>query len=450
MAGIYQLEKAATKAAGKAAAKSKTSPYTLKKDEPKPARGPTKKERELQAKEEQKQRTVETLGLQPGANFQPSINPSEAELAAIRAKHGESGIERRPGDLLESAAGKPGYVDPNVGDILPATAPRTREQKLLQRRVAPATPRPEITEMIANPAVKARIMEAAKAGENVANWYDTTPLQQVFLKEFGPEEGQQRFEEFIGMVAGTSTGSDIGRNIKIGSNYFAQKYGGGRDAAANPYLRKGKDANPSSHYELPPEGYGAHMQQTHMHNVNNYAKGGGLSAEDNPKIAAFYENLLGNWMPTTIDKHAVRLGAMASRDPRFLTPQGQEAMTQMSGAGLDQEAIMNSLLDRPTNWQDVVATDQYPVIENYWNEIAKEMGIDPAQLQAQAWVGGGQQTGLGSPGVTFMDAFKDRIRRTSIRDNIPPEQVLKLMMHGKLTLAELEQQEEMPGGSMIG
>jgi hypothetical protein len=168
-----------------------------------------------------------------------------------------------------------------------------------------------------------------------------------------------------------------------------------------------------------------------MQNVNEFEEGGLLSSTDNPKIAAFYENLMGNWAPTTVDKHAMRLSAMSSKDPRWLTEQGVK--NQAAGMSMDD------LLKQPTNWQDIPGRTgaEYGAVEGMWNDIAKEMGVSPAELQAMAWVGGGKQTGLGSPGVTFMDAFKDRIRRTAIRDNIPPEQVLKKMMRGELTLAML-------------
>src|SRR4029077_20782427 len=165
--------------------------------------------------------------------------------------------------------------------------------------------------------------------------------------------------------------------------------------AAQPFLRKGESKNPAEYYEVPPEGYGSDKQQTHMYNVNKYAKEGELSSMDNPKITAFFENLLGNWQPTTIDKHAMRLGAMASGDPRFLTEQGQKFLADMQKAGIPQEDIMRQLGERPTNWTDIpdTAKGEYDALEQYWNSIADEMGITPAQLQAQAWVGGGKQTG---------------------------------------------------------
>lgn len=442
---VFKIAKEAGKAlerGGKKAVKAaEESPYKLKEKPPKP---PTKKELAAQARAESEGRTISTYKLKKGENRQPFINPSAKEKAAIRKQYG-------PG--IQGKEGPETIVDPAaIGDILPAAGPRTRPQADLQRRPPPGVPAAKWAGMIANPAVRARIIEAAKAGESVADWYDTTSLQKAFHNEFGPEEGQRRYEDYIGMVAGTSTGSKIGQNIKIASNYFSQKYGGGRDPGVTPYLRRNREkpANPD-YYEVPPEGYGADKQQTHMHNVNTLGLGGGLSPENNPKIAAFNENLLGNWQPTTIDKHAIRLGAMASRDPRFLSEQGQAAFAQMSQAGLDQNAAIENLLKQGTNWIDAIPQSEYAAVEAFWDDIAKEMNIAPAQLQAQAWVGGGKQTGLGSPGVTFMDAFKDRIRRTSIRDNIPPDQVLKLMLHGKLTLAELEpSQQDVPGGTMIG
>jgi hypothetical protein len=460
-----------------------------------PPKAPTKKA--LQEAEDERRRlararTVEERGFKPGKNVQPFINPDERDvLAKIRLEHGPSTIERKYDekgkaiDMFEGSDETAPYIDAaQTAHLFPPPTARTRPQRPLQRiDVPPSGTSPRMQQMLEDPNVKASIRSAAEQGKDVQSWYDTTPLQQLFVKEFGQEEGMKRFEDYIGMVAGTSTGSKIGQNIKVASNYYAQKYGGGRDAAELPYARameiqsslikefgnkegnrrfkqfmtrveknKPKPDDPS--FEVPPKGYGAHMQQTHMHNVNNLAREGELSSMDNPKIAAFYENLLGNWMPTTVDKHAVRLAAMATKDPRWLTEQGTKSFNEMSGAGLDQTAMMNKLLETPTNWLDVPGRtgSEYAAMEKMWNEVAQEMGVSPAELQAMAWVGGGRQTGLGSAPVTFMDAFQDRIRRTSIRDNIPPDQVLKLMLHGKMTLAELEPgaEPETGGGSMIG
>ena len=407
----------------------------------------TKKALEEQRKAQAIERDAATArdrGFQPGENRQPFINPSMEELQSLRDEYG--GFGSNLSDKERAAQLKETYIDPNVDVGLPPPQPRTREQAALPRKMTDVQS-PRIQDLINNPKVRERIMEAARQGESVASWYDTTPLEKAFHDEFGVEEGTQRFRDFIGFVAGTSTGNKIGPNIRTASSYYNQKYGGGRDIASQPFLRKGKSESPAPYYEVPPENYGSDKQQTHMFNVNNFGAspdtnvlGGGYSTLDNPKIAAFYENLLGNWQPTTIDKHAMRLGAMASGDPRFLTEQGQKAFADMQQAGLPQEAMMNRLGETATNWTDIpdTAKGEYDALEKYWNSIADEMGISPAQLQAQAWVGGGAQTGLGSPGITFMDAFKDRIRRTAIKNNIAPDQVLKLMMHGKMTLAELE------------
>ena len=411
----------------------------------------TKAQRELAERKATLNRTIASRNLQPGKNVQPFVNPSEEELAAIRAEYGE-GIKGKMGTEKE--------VDPSqtIG-LFPPPSERTREQRYLSRTERPVmTPRMEA--MANNPAVKKAIMEAAEKGRDVQSWYDTTPLQKLFTDEFGEEEGMKRFSDFIGYVAATSPENKIGQNIKTGSHYYAAKYGGGRDPAAEPYVRGidtqvrtgGTSEAPEygqkfedvpQAFEVPPEGYGAKTQQTHMGNVNQWGKTGGLSSFDNPKIAAFYENLMGNWLPTTIDKHAVRVAAMATRDPRFLSEQGAKAFAEMQKAGLPEDAAVDQLLKTATNWTDIpdTAKGEYAAMEQIWNDTAKEMGVTPAELQAMAWIGGGEGTGLKSAPVTFMNAFADRIRRTSIRDNIPPAQVLKKMLRGELTLAELEPDE---------
>jgi hypothetical protein len=421
----------------------------------------TKAEREALEKRDRLNEVINRRQLAPGENVQPFVNPSEQELEAIRAQHGPNPIRGEPGP--ETVIGDISQT----AKLFPAPSARTRPQQPLSR-----TTRTEMTpraaDLVNNPRVREAIKAAAEKGRAFQSWYDTTPLQELFVKEFGQQEGMQRFSDFIGMVAATSPENKIGSNIRTGSHYYAQKYGGGRQAAQDPYVRKldvihqagplqgqPKEGIPTPGYEVPPNPYGAKTQQTHMHQVNQYEQTGGLSSFDNPKIAAFYENLMGNWVPTTIDKHAVRVAAMATRDPRWLTEQGTKAFNQMSAAGLPQEAIMDELQKTATNWVDIpdTAKGEYAAMEDMWNKTAKEMGVSPAELQAMAWIGGGQETGLKSAPATFMNAFADRIRRTSIRDNIPPDQVLKLMLHGKMTLAQLEPDATgygATGGTAIG
>ncbi len=443
---------------------------------PAPAKKLTKKQTEELARQDELNRIIEARGMEAGANRMPFVNPDRDELARIRAEHGESPIVRAEGDLYAGSTGeegRPPYTDAKQTSYLfPPATERTREQRPLPR-IEGGTPSARVTALTSNPKVVEAIKAAAEKGRGVQDWYDTTPLQQVFVQEFGPEEGMQRFGDFIAYVASTSTGQKIGPNIRIGSNYYAQKYGGGRDFADQPIIRRGdtekalnpptKDPNDRIYgpkyegvlpaYEVPPEGYGADKQQTHMHNVNNYSREGVLSSLNNPKIAAFFENLMGNWEPTTIDKHAVRLTSMASRDPRWLSDQGGARFAELTrNGGMSEEQAIDQLMGQPTNWSEIAdKKTEYGQVEQMWTQAAKEMGVTPAELQAMAWVGGGQQTGLGSAPVTFMDAFADRIRRTSIRDNIPPEQVLQLMLHGKLTLAQLAPSETaMQGTSMVG
>lgn len=425
-----------------------------------PVKKLTKAQRELQDRKATLNRTIASRGLSEGKNVMPLVNPTRDELAAIRAEHGGGvgGVKGTEKDLDVSS----------TSHLFPEPSARTREQRPLDRTVRPEMT-PRSADLVNNPAVRAAIKAAAEKGRDFQSWYDTTPLQAMFVKEFGQEEGMKRFSDFMGYIAATSPENKIGQNIKTGSHYYASKYGGGRDPAAEPYVRGidtqqkiGEDPTGRSLYkpkfedvpqsfEVPPEGYGAKTQQTHIGNVNQWDASGGLSSLQNPKIAAFYENLMGNWAPTTIDKHAVRVATMATKDPRWLTEQGQKSFDEMSGAGLQQDAIMTQLQNKATNWVDIpdTAKGEYAAMEDMWNQTAKEMGVSPAELQAMAWIGGGEGTGLKSVPATFMNAFMDRIRRTSIEHNIPPEQVLELMMHGKMTLAQL-QTPDAQGTSAIG
>ena len=64
---------------------------------------------------------------------------------------------------------------------------------------------------------------------------------------------------------------------------------------------------------VPPKGsgYGAKTQQGHLKGILDIKEKGDLDSMANPKRATFANNLLGNEYQVTIDKHNVRMLAMA-------------------------------------------------------------------------------------------------------------------------------------------
>jgi hypothetical protein len=62
------------------------------------------------------------------------------------------------------------------------------------------------------------------------------------------------------------------------------------------------------------------------------------------------------------------------------------------------------------------------------------MGLSPAQYQASMWVGGGEDTGLGSVAEPFLKTFEARIKYTADRLGVSPDVVMEKMLRGEMPL----------------
>ena len=440
----------------------------VKKEEKldKPLSKTAREEQERAARIEAQKLTIRRRGLQPGQNVMPFVNPSEEELAKIRTEKGGSTmpvtLRNKPVDLSQLTPAErlkyskkdifdPGAVG-NLLDPLPKKRPKPKagsQFDLPRKQPAPVgSPRGavsgHVSEIVGNKAVRAQLLDTIRKGLKMGagNWYDTAPLRKAFVTELGPQEGEAAFNQFVKMLGPTSALSDVAGNIRQASNYYSQA----RSGRTDPFVLKRSGLES---YEVPPPDYGSTAQQNMMENVDKLREGGGLSSIDNPKIASFIQNLLGNWNPATIDRHAMRLMGMLTKDPRWLK-QGPLSKTDPFNPAAEVAAGRLSMDEAAANqmyWQEAPDPKDYGALEQMWIEMAKEAGVSPAEAQAAAWIGGGQTTGVQSEGLSFIDVLKDRIRRTSIRDNVPPDEVLRRFIRGEMTLAELTGPDD---GTQIG
>jgi hypothetical protein len=442
---------------------------TIRKEElvdvPKPLSKTAQDAADRQAKIDAQKQTIVNRKLAPGENKMPFVNPSEEELGLMRRMDGgytgAVGSKTKPIDIntltpeQRLKESKRDVFDPGaVGDILaPVPKKRPKQAKGSQfdlPRQIPTDKAPTsqyVLDLAGNADARKQIMATIKKGLDMGagNWYDTGPLREVFLKELGPQEGEAAFKQFISLIGPTSAGSDVGTNIKQASNLYSQA----RSGRTDPFVLKRSGLES---FENPPPEYGHPYQQNMMESADVLREKGQLSSVDNPKIASFVQNLMGNWDPATLDRHALRLMGMMSKDPRWLKS-GALAKDNPFNPAAEFAAgklSIDDALKNPMYWQDVPAAKDYGAMEQYWKDMAKEMGISPAEAQAAAWVGGSSTTGVESPPVPFIDVFKDRLRRTAIRDNVAPADVLKMFIQGRMTLAELMQQEQAPGAPQIG
>jgi hypothetical protein len=235
-------------------------------------------------------------------------------------------------------------------------------------------------------------------------WYNTEPLRQDFLDLHGPE-GQKLYEDYMRYVAGSSTGSAVPANARNASYYFVQSAHPEGLPAATPL----------------PQPYGHKMQQNHLRQAQAAAAGEPWDVFKNPKPASFQQNLQGNWLPVTVDKHSTRGPAMLSKDPRWLLTQNAEDMTRRPQDLVAAGAPIKKM--GPTDWADLPNANEYGLLEAVFQDRARRMGVSPAQYQAGGWIGGGDLTGLGSPPLPFLQVFEDRVARTAAARGEAPKKV---------------------------
>lgn len=241
---------------------------------------------------------------------------------------------------------------------------------------------PEATQQLASKSNINRINKVVDQGAKMGGleWYNTEPLRQAFLEELGPQ-GQGDYARYLDYVAATSPRSNVGTNARNASYYYT--------------LDKQGEPLPNPDVAPLPQPYGHIAQRLHIQNAENIRDNGGIPVLQNPKPASFSQNLQGNQTPVTVDTHNVRLIGL----PR-----------------------------------DLPAKNEYGFLEAMQQKQAAKKGMTPAQYQASAWIGGGDQTGLASSADPFVKVLEQRIQKTADARGVTPAEVLRQFIRGKAPL----------------
>jgi hypothetical protein len=371
--------------------------------------------------------TLESLGLPAYGDIIPSTNTGPVSEAQVRAG-GENVVKSGNVFDLSDTWRVPGVPQTELSRIDPDAGRR----KGLPQHIIDATTDPDI---------RAKMRTVAEAGLKVggAYWYNAEPLRMAFVTELGPEQGNATFAQYMRTVGAVSAGSDVGQNIRTGSYYNVRERQG--NPVQGEQTPKGQWA--PTDIESP---YGHKMQNTQYGGYRDIQAGNPLDPEMRPKRASFDANLGGNQQPVTVDKHNLRLIGMLSRNPEFLNTQ-IEADVNYPSLGIAKgdkinfkdaykngRFTMDQLLQVPQAWKDVPEANHYAALEGFQQDLAREMNISPAQLQAALWVGGGRVTGLRSLPTSFMGAFEQRLQKTAAERGGTPMKALLDFVRGKKPL----------------
>lgn len=329
----------------------------------------------------------------------------------------------RPGKKLTYADWRAG--DPDLGvmfDLSKLDNVPDVPQVQMPRYEPPRGTSPRMERVLARDDVRQGLNAIVEKGADAGGlgWYNTEPLRQRMAEVMPADEVTPRYGRMMDLIAATSPRSKVPDNVRTGSYYN--------------YLSE--NSLPIS--DKPAKGYGSVAQKLHAGNARGIADIGGWDVFKNPKPASFSTNLQGNQQNVTIDTHNMRLPGILSRDEDFLTTsivpeKGAEPIRPRELLAV-RGVTMDDLAADPVMWDTKPRPNEYGYYEKWQQDQARDMGISPAQYQASMWLGGGDDTGLGSAAEPFLQTFEARVLYTAERMGMDPEDVLNLAVRGDIPL----------------
>jgi hypothetical protein len=297
---------------------------------------------------------------------------------------------RLPGKLPEAAASD--LPKPNIGmgsaaplfphELATAEVPAA-PQFDLPRMEAPPKGIPDYVQRLGEPENLARVDQAVQQGlkEGGALWYHPGPLRYGFGEQLG-EQGDAAMLDYLNALGASSNLSKVPENIRNASYYYSLK-------------RQGLDL-PADAADIPSP-YGHIARDAHLRN-NLYLRDNDLlNSQQNPKIASFSQNMMGNYQPFTWDTWISRLyGLQNSKGKPLSSP------------------------DQP--W--------YGYLEGLGQEGAQRLDLAPAQYQAAGWSTMVPQ----AERATLAQQIEDRIRFTAARTGEDPRAVRDRFIRGETRL----------------
>ena len=302
----------------------------------------------------------------------------------------------------------------------------------LFRPIKPHAEADDIIQIFNSPKQQKQLEEWFEAGakEGGLEWYNTNHLKKFAIEEFGEDMGPKLYERFLRYNAALSPNTAVVPNIKQAS-YFTKL-----DEMNIPI---GEQIKTRSLDQIPP-GYGRMGMQSVggllssaqagtygpvMIGGKNVKVAGGvpLYAHDlqtmfpigAPKVNSFWDNLLGNLTPATLDAGAMR--AIAGK---------------YGGVGKQADKLRTS-----------APKEIYGAVEDEFSKFAEKMGVAPAQAQASIWGGSAKYTGVGKAekglpeGATWMESLMSRVQKTAQETGKNPQQVLRDLLKGKQILRSM-------------
>ena len=330
-----------------------------------------------------------------------------------------------------------------------------REQKDLPRmptvdkaRAEGKSPKytPRMQDLLDSPTARKKVDKLINQGKdlNMTEWYGTEPLRQVAMDAGRTPE---QFESMMAQLASASQRNPVDKQNQMGSYLYHLSETGQLPENAlllTNKLKKALKEDPSlaegrTLIELP-KGYGSLAQGDIFDRAVQIGQGDIAGAlPPNKKLGTFYENLLGNLQPVTVDVNAVRGPIIERGDPRWLTSKlvekdetGKVTASYKPREMFDTgEMTMREAKQRPGFWEAAPSGSEYAGFEDLWQRGAKRHGVKPAEAQALGWYGSADVTALKTKPENYVDNLERLIKRTAEQTGKSATEVMNDMVTGK-------------------
>ena len=330
-----------------------------------------------------------------------------------------------------------------------------RQQKDLPRmpkvdKARAANKSPEYTErmqdLLDSRSVRGKVDTLINKGKDLGmtEWYGTEPLRQVAM-DLG--RTPEQFESLMAQLASASQRNPVDKQNQMGSYLYHLSETGQlpeNSLLLTNKLKKALKEDPSlaegrQLVELP-QGYGSLAQGDIFNRAVMIGQGNiGEALPPNKKLGTFYENLLGNLEPVTVDVNAVRGPIITQGDPRWLTSKLVEKddtgkvinsykPREMYESG---EMSMREAKQRPGFWEAAPSGSEYAGFEDLWQRGARRHGVKPAESQALGWYGSADVTALKTKPELYVDNLERLIKRTAEQTGKSPTEVMNDMVTGQ-------------------
>jgi hypothetical protein len=330
-----------------------------------------------------------------------------------------------------------------------------REQKDLPRmptvdkaRAANKSPKynERMQDLLDSPTARKKVDSLINKGKdlNMKEWYGTEPLRQVAMDAGRTPE---QFESLMAQLASASQRNPVDKQNQMGSYLYHLSETGQlpeNSLLLTNKLKKALKEDPSlaegrTLIELP-TGYGSLAQGDIFNRAVMIGQGNiGEALPPNKKLGTFYENLLGNLQPVTVDVNAVRGPIIERGDPRWLTSKlvekdetGKVINSYKPREMLESgEMTLREAKQRPGFWEAAPSGSEYAGFEELWQRGAKRHDVAPAEAQALGWYGSADVTALKTKPENYVDNLERLIKRTAEQTGKSPTEVMNDMVTGK-------------------